>query len=105
VERERQYIEGWVDMGFADDAIRLAYERTILQKGSMNWAYLNSILKNWHSAGLHTAEQAERGDRRPQNGMVGKNTAAQGTCQPSADRIRKSSDWLDEFLAGQKKEG
>ena len=23
VERERQYIEGWVDMGFTDDAIRL----------------------------------------------------------------------------------
>lgn len=105
VERERQYIEGWVDMGFADDAIRLAYERTVIQKGAMNWAYMNSILKNWHAAGLHTAEQAEKGDRRPGTGSGGRNVAAPGNCQPSAESIRESADWLDEFLAGQKKEG
>lgn len=106
VERERQYIEGWVDMGFADDAIRLAYERTVLQKGTMNWAYMNSILKNWHAAGLHTAEQAEKGDRRPPSRTGGQPSAPRGHCQPSEERIRKSADWLDEFLAGQeKKEG
>ena len=27
VGREREYIAGWVDMGFDDGAIRLAYER------------------------------------------------------------------------------
>jgi len=106
VEREREYIEGWVDMGFADDAIRLAYERTVVQKGSMNWAYMNSILKNWHAAGLHTAEQAEKGDKRPQTHAGGTPSTRQGSCQPSAERIRKSAGWLDEFLAGQeKKEG
>lgn len=106
VERERQYIEGWVDMGFADDAIRLAYERTVVQKGSMNWAYMNSILKNWHTAGLHTAEQVEKGDKRPSQRSGGKPAAAAGSCQPSAERIRRSNDWLDEFLAAQeKKEG
>lgn len=106
VERERQYIEGWVDMGFADDAIRLAYERTVMQKGALSWAYMNSILKSWHAAGLHTAEAVEKGDRRPPVRAGGRPSDRQGSCQPSAERIRKSAGWLDEFLAGQeKKEG
>jgi len=105
VEREREYIAGWVDMGFEDDAIRLAYERTVLQKGSLNWAYLNSILKNWHAAGLHTAAQAEREDRPPRSNPKYRSTR-QDNYQPSAERIRKNADWLDGFLAEreQKKE-
>jgi len=106
VERERQYIAGWVDMGFEDDAIRLAYERTVVQKGSLNWAYLNSILKNWHAAGLHTAEQAEKEDRPPRNNPIYRNTSSDNY-QPSVERIRKNADWLDGFIAQrkQKKEG
>ena len=92
-------------MGFADDAIRLAYERTVMQKGSLNWAYLNSILKNWHAAGLHTAEQAAREDRPPRTGNANRNTPPDNY-QPSPERIRKNADWLDGFLAEreQKKE-
>ena len=26
---------------------------------------MNSILKRWHEAGLHTAQQVESGDRKP----------------------------------------
>lgn len=106
VERERQYIAGWVDMGFDNSAIRLAYERTLFRKQSMNWAYMNSILKRWHAAGWHTAQQAEAEDR-PAPGQAGKQRIA-GTpkdVQPSAERVRKNSDWLDEFLAQQEKKG
>ena len=48
VEAERKYISSWVEMGFDDDAIALAYERTVLKKGSLVWPYMNSILKSWH---------------------------------------------------------
>lgn len=65
VESERKYLQAWTDWGFTDEAISLAYERTVLRRGSMNWAYMNSILKNWHNAGLHTVEQIETGDRKP----------------------------------------
>lgn len=106
VERERQYIAGWVDMGFDDGAIRLAYERTLFQKQSMNWAYMNSILKRWHAAGLHTAAQVEQGDVRPGRPARG-GAARRGPAdfQPSGERARKSADWLEEFLAGQEARG
>lgn len=65
VESEQKYLRAWMDWGFTDEAVALAYERTVLRRGSMNWAYMNSILKNWHAAGLHTVEQIETGDRKP----------------------------------------
>lgn len=102
VGREREYIAGWVDMGFDDGAIRLAYERTVLKKQSLNWAYMNAILKRWHAAGLHTAAQVEAGDRPSAQG--GQRIA--GTprdVQPAPERAKKNADWLDEFLAGQEK--
>lgn len=59
---EEQYISGWIAMGFPDDTIRLAYERTCLNTGALKWAYMNSILKRWHESGLHTPEEVQKGD-------------------------------------------
>ena len=42
-----------------------AYERTCLNTGGLNWAYMNKILQRWHEAGLHTAEAIRTGDRKP----------------------------------------
>ena len=61
---EERYASGWLEMGFADDAIAMAYERTCLNTGGLNWAYMNKILQRWHEAGLHTASAIENGDRR-----------------------------------------
>ena len=65
VERERTYIAAWDDMGFDDEAIRMAYERTVLKKQSMDWGYMNGILRRWHEKGLHTAAAIQAGDRDP----------------------------------------
>lgn len=100
VEKEREYITQWVNMGVSDELIRLAYERTVYRKGAMNWPYVNKILQAWHQAGYQTVEQVKAGDRpapRPQN------TKQKDTYQPSQERIRKNSDWLDEFLKEQEK--
>ncbi len=70
VEGERKYLTAWVDWGFEDEAIALAFERTVLRKGGLNWAYMNSILKNWHAAGLHTVAQVEAGDGLKGKGPV-----------------------------------
>jgi hypothetical protein len=43
----------------------MAYERTCLNTGGMNWPYMNKILIRWHEAGLHTADQVQNGDRKP----------------------------------------
>ncbi|MGI5963545.1 MAG: DnaD domain protein [Lawsonibacter sp.] len=65
VEREKAYIEGWDDMGFDDGALRLAYEKTVMKKQSMDWSYMNGILRRWHEKGLHTAAAVQTGDREP----------------------------------------
>ena len=65
VEGERKYIAAWTDMGFGDEAIRMAYERTVLKKQIMSWPYMNSILRSWHQKGLHTPAEIETGDAAP----------------------------------------
>ncbi len=95
VEGERRYIAAWVDMGFPDEAIRLAYERTVLKKQSMSWPYMNSILKSWHQKGLHTPEQIAAGDA-PGPRPVPKPGEGQESGKVN-DEIR----WMRDFLSRQ----
>lgn len=71
VPAERNYIAAWDDMGFDDESIRMAYERTVLKKQAMDWRYMNAILRRWHEKGLHTAAAITAGDHdaRPRAGM------------------------------------
>ena len=62
---EEKYAQSWLDMGFDEEALSMAYERTCLNTGGLNWAYMNKILSRWHQAGLHTAEAIRQGDRKP----------------------------------------
>ena len=62
---EERYASAWLEMGFEDAVISMAYERTCLNTGGLNWAYMNKILQRWHEAGLHTAEAVRSGDRKP----------------------------------------
>lgn len=62
---EERYAQSWLDMGFEDACIASAYERTCLNVGGLNWAYMNKILQRWHQQGLHTMQQIQQGDRKP----------------------------------------
>ena len=74
VEREQKYIAAWVDMGFENEALRLAYEKTVMGTASksMDWRYMNKILLRWHEKGLHTVAQVRQGDS---GGMQGAKAA------------------------------
>lgn len=62
---EEKYILSWLDMGFGEDEIALAYERTCMNTGALRWPYMNSILKSWHAQNLLTVDQIRAGDSRP----------------------------------------
>ena len=62
---EERYAGSWLEMGFEDEVITLAYERTCLNTGGLNWAYMNKILQRWHEAGLHTLQAIQTGDKKP----------------------------------------
>ena len=62
---ERRYIRQWLEMGFDEDAIGIAYERSCVNTGGLAWPYMNKIMLSWHAQGLHTAQQIQTGDRKP----------------------------------------
>lgn len=61
---ETRYAQSWLDMDFDQEALTMAYERTCLNTGGLNWNYMNKILLRWHEAGLHTGAQVRSGDAR-----------------------------------------
>ena len=62
---EEKYAKNWLEMGFDEAVLALAYERTCLNTGGLSWAYMNKILTRWQEAGLFTLEQVKSGDRKP----------------------------------------
>lgn len=60
---EEKYLLAWESMGFADEVIELAYDKTVVKCKELKWPYMNKILCSWHEKGLHTPAQIEAGDR------------------------------------------
>ena len=85
---EERYARAWLDMGFEDEAITMAYERTCLNTGGLNWAYMNKILLRWHQAGLHSADAIRAGDRKP--------STKGGTRQLDADELAAIQSLMQE---------
>lgn len=72
VASELKYVTSWLEMGFGEEAIAIAYDRTVTNTGSLRWPYLDRILRSWHEKKLHTPEEIEAGDsrRRPGGGKA-----------------------------------
>ena len=69
---EERYLLAWVEMGFPDEVISLAYEKTCENTGALTWKYMNKILESWQSQGLFTLAQIKASDRKPaQSGRGG----------------------------------
>ena len=62
---EERYANAWLEMGFDQEALANAYERTCLNTGGLSWAYMNKILLRWQENGMITGEQVKNGDRKP----------------------------------------
>ncbi len=87
---EEKYITSWLDMGFHEDAIAIAYDRTLTQTSALKWPYMNKILLSWHEKGLHTAKEIEEKDsRRVPSAQRG---AAKDAKPVDMDALRKMID-------------
>jgi len=76
---EEKYARSWLESGFDMELIAMAYERTCLNTGGLNWAYMNKILLRWKEAGLLTPQQVKDGDKK---GAVSKGASGQlGTAE------------------------
>ena len=74
---EAKYIDSWIEMGFDEAAVSIAYDRTLTNTGALKWPYINSIILKWHRSGLHTVKDIEEKDtRRPvHSGTAGMQTS------------------------------
>lgn len=69
---EEKIAQSWLDMGFDEAAIAVAYERTCVNTGGMNWKYMDKIMRSWHQQGLHREEEIQSKDRKtPPKGASG----------------------------------
>ncbi len=110
VTQEKDFIASWLNMGFPDEAIRLAYERTVVKTGKRSLPYMNRILTDWHNGGLHTAAEIDAAEgkkapaRRRLSGAGA--TAPQPAAPGEADRrARADMEQMRKLLRGEKGEG
>jgi len=84
---ETRYAESWLEMGFEEEVLKLAYEKTCLNTGGLSWAYMNKILTRWQEQGLFTLEQVNAGDKKPTKSVLRGATGKPG--QAELDAIAK----------------
>lgn len=87
---ERKHIDEWIAMGFPPETVALAYDRTVLGCGRLNYSYCGKILKNWHEAGLHTPREVEEGDQKPVTLPARKSVGHNGSPAASARTERSN---------------
>ncbi len=61
---EEKYAAQWLDWGMPEELLALAYEKTCLRTGGLNWAYMHKILARWNEAGFRTVAEVRAGDRK-----------------------------------------
>lgn len=59
---QKKYIDSWIAMGFTNDMILEACNRTILAINKPNFKYINTILEKWNKAGIHTVNDIKKDD-------------------------------------------
>ena len=94
---EERYMSAWIEMGFEDAAIELAYDKTMLKCKELKWPYMNKILAAWNEKGLHTLKAIEAQDQP---------AAAQNTDDTAAGRedLERMEKYLQQ-LRQQREEG
>lgn len=91
---EEKLVFQWIDWGFGPAEVAKAYEKTCMNTGGLKWPYLNSILKSWHTQGLHTLAAIEAGDKAPgaSNAPQGQNAAPSQWARDAVARMMQTQE-------------
>jgi len=94
---EKRYVDGWLTMGTEPEAIAIAYDKTVTKTGSLAWPYIDKIIKNWHSKGLHSAEQVRENEAGQKRSSTGTNTrpGAQKHGDPNREEMERMQKLLN----------
>lgn len=99
----RSLIKKAVDLGFGEDMIMLAYDKTVDGTGKWSPSYANKILEGWKSAGINTPHDAQKADEefKKANGFAKPSASAKRPVTTSA--VKNSSIDIDKLMAQVKK--
>ena len=93
---EEKYLLAWNDMGFADEALELAYDKTVLKCKELKWPYMNRILTSWHQKGLHTLEEVRSEDRPAR--AAGRSAPPDNPRRSGGDDLRGDLARMEKYL-------
>ena len=91
VKSEQERINSWLDMGFTEDVISIAYERTVTNTGALKWNYMDKILHSWKEKNLMTPQEIEEKDSR-------RNTAPRSAGKSENTDMSRYFDALDDVI-------
>jgi len=93
-QTQEKYLYAWLEMGFDIEVIALAYDKTVVQAGSLKWNYMHAILKDWHEKGLHTEEKVTKTDFKK---TPKKHTKAELSNAPDRDELARKRKLLEQM--------
>ena len=96
---EKRYVDNWIHMGVEPEAIEIAYDKTVTKTGNLAWPYIDTIVKNWHSKGLHTAQEVKEKDASKRQSNTGgyKGDSTQKHGEPNSDDIERAKRLLNKI--------
>ena len=99
-ESEGKYIARWSDWGMSDELLRLAYDRTVLRCGKLEWRYMDKILESWHKQGFETVRQVETGDKKtpPRTSQGGRDSVVQAVTRAFEEKRKMREQRIRERL-------
>lgn len=59
---EDKYISNWLRLELSDELISSAYDKTVINTGSLKWRYMDKILTNWFETGIRSVSEIETKD-------------------------------------------
>ena len=84
---ETKFVSAWLEMGFDEEMLAIAFDRTVVKTGGLKWGYMNGILKSWQEKGLHTPEDVRDKDIRQKPGKADEAPRDLGKLLADLDRI------------------
>ena len=92
ISSDDAYIAAWLDWGFSPALIELAFDRTVLNCGRLNWKYCHGILESWRKNGLLTVADVWKRTRRPASRKPRRSRTIPGATSPDPPRKPSYSD-------------
>ena len=96
---QERYIFTWLDMGFAPEVVALAYDKTVVATGKLQWNYMHAILSKWHEKNLHTLEAVDQaeGGRKTRGPSGGKGVKDAPQTAPDRQEIARKRRLLEQM--------